>query len=259
MRDTKTLCIIMTYNRAHLIYHAIDQAYKQSAPVDVVIWNNGPHREVDIPLFKEVQVFHGVNSAGLHQRFVPALLYPHEHVMFLDDDLAIGPRFLENALSIIEQNEKALVVCMGSVIKAPLNHHNIEHRLPFLGMRVRNKTPWHLDLGSMGACVCKRKHVSTVFNNGFIPPHPAEEIAFSMMHKVYNRGEIILAPHDEDDKQGITAFTEEHYKGQISSSPFFASRQEIILSLGQKFGWSPTALNYPEWQPGGEAHGYSNR
>lgn len=257
MTCSRVLCIIMTYNREHLIYQAVDQAYKQTVPVDVVVWNNSPKSYSGTPLFREVHVFHGINEVGLHQRFVPALLYPHEHVMFLDDDLIIGNRFLENSLSIIEDNEKALVVSMGSVIRNPFNQHNAENRIAIIGNRVKNKQPWHLDIGSMGACVCKRKHVATVFQQGFIPPHPAEEIAFSMMHKVFNRGEIILAPHDDPDSQGIVSFLDEHYSGLLSS-PLFRTRQQIILSLGSKFGWHPYAMDYPEWQTKGEAHRCAN-
>ena len=252
----KVLCIIMTYNRQHLLHDAVDQAYKQTIPVDLVIWNNGPKSHVDIPLFKfnEVQVLHGINKIGLHQRFMPALLYPHEYVMFLDDDLIVGPQFLESALEIIEQNENALVVSMGSVMESPLNKYTINHRIPIVGLSVKNSTPWHLDIGSMGVCVCKRKHVNSVFRNGFIPPHPAEEISFSMMHKIYNKGDIILSPHHKEAVKGIVSFQDEHYDGLTSSPDFFEKRAEAIQSLGHKLGWVPNALSHEEWKPGGEAY-----
>lgn len=253
MLNADVLCIVMTYNRQHMLYHVVDQAYKQTVPCDIVIWNNSPKSYNDIPLFKEVQVFHGINSVGLHQRFIPALLYPHEYVMFIDDDLDIGEKFAENAIAVIEKNEKALVVSMGSVMQPPLNLYNVERRVPVVGSAVKNQEPWHLDLGSMGACVCRRKYIHSVFHNGFIPPHPAEEIAFSMMHKVLNNGTIMLAPHDQPEAMGIRAFQKEHYEGMTSSPSFFTKRVEIIQSLGHKFGWQPSALKAPEWQEGGAA------
>jgi hypothetical protein len=178
--------------------------------------------------------------------------------MFLDDDLVIGSRFLANALSIIDAHESAMVVSMGSVIENPLSQYNIRTRKPIVGNTIRNSTPWHLDLGSMGICVCRRKYIHSVFMNGFIPPHPAEEIAFSMMHKIYNKGEIILAPHSKEDEMGIISFKQEHYSGLTSSPSFSKERGNIIQSLGNKLKWEPTAQNYPEWKFG-EAFEYANR
>lgn len=247
-QSSDVLCILTTYKREFLLPSIIRQINSQTLPVDIVIWNNNPEVKLN---FNEIDTFGGVNSTGMIQRFLPALIYPHKYVMFVDDDIFLGKKFLETAISIIEKTPEAVVTSGGSVIESPVSRHSVHHRKYMEGHKIRNAEPWHLDIGCLYCSVCLRKHIQATFRSGIIPAFNCEDILFFISHAVYNEGKVILSPHDEDDRCGVIEFREEHKNGINSGPTFTPNRENAILEFSTKLNWKPTARNFEEWDVNG--------
>ena len=235
----------MTYNREILLPNILKQIRQQTIDMDIVIWNNGR----DFLIYdNDVDYFKGNNETGMIQRFLPALIYPHKYVMFIDDDVIIGKRFSENALSIINDHPEAVVTTLGSIMDCPVSEFSVRNRFPVVGKDLKNNINLHLDIGCLGCSVMLRKHVQCVFRDSIIPPFFCEDILFYMSHKVHNRGTVILSRHDDAEIAGITGFQPEHNTGIISDPNFYENRMRYIISLSDRLNWKPNAKTFPEWE-----------
>lgn len=245
------LCVVMTHNREHLLWEIKRQIKYSTVPCDITIWNNGNNLTC---YDQDIHYYHGRNESGMIQRFLPALIYPHKYVFFVDDDVFIGKKFVENAINIIEKQPRAIVTTLGSVMNEPVSAFNINRRVFVYGMEIKNKDNIHLDIGCLGCAVMLRKHVQAVFRSGFIPYFFCEDILFYMSHTVYNNGLVILSRHDEPDYMGIRRFQPDHKSGLVSKDQFHAKRSEQFALIADTLRWSPSAQDKPEWRPGGEAY-----
>jgi len=231
----------MTYDsRLTTLPLIISNMRQQSIYADLCIWSNctkNLHLDNDILLFK------GNNQCGLMQRFLPALVSNHEYVMYRDDDLLVGTKFLENAISEIEKDYKIIVSASGSIIPHPISQESVQNRIEILGYRIHNKDNIQVDIINSGCFVCHRKMLEKIFCLSTPVLFNCVDIVLSVAHSMLNMGTLIVPKHNSPD-DGILEYLETHNSG-VNSKPVFAQeRSEMILNLIRQ-GWKPDSwLNY---------------
>lgn len=211
---------------------------EQTYCCDYCVWNNS---EYNI-FFDNIRVFRGFNDLNPMQRFVPAIISDYEYIFYCDDDIQVGRQFVEFAISYLSNRNSTILVAGGSLILKPTDDGGFQ-RDEHWGMSALNNKEILVDIGASGSVFCKSDLLRPVFLVHIPYEIMNTDIAMSVAHHLYNKGDLIIPPHDDVSTRMIENFHPWHSTGRNSAPDFTNTKNGLLRYIMQTTEWAP-----PSWQ-----------